>query len=155
MRVSRAERVIGWRTRDPGLPRLHSNVGCGLLIRRDPDARCMRAHCHNSGHQPRSFITFSLTKPPFLLLVFVLVLSMDPPSSSSSVRHSLRPFALKNPSTYPKRNSDFFRSRLPNDPFSNSALRGRAPIVINSERLHRAVSDSHVTRHVILVLGGQ
>jgi len=117
--------------------------------------RCMRAHCHNSGHQPRSFITFSLTKPPFLLLVFVLVLSMDPPSSSSSVRHSLRPFALKNPSTYPKRNSDFFRSRLPNDPFSNSALRGRAPIVINSERLHRAVSDSHVTRHVILVLGGQ
>lgn len=80
---------------------------------------------------------------------------MDPTSSSTSVRHSLRPFVLKDTSSYPRRNSDFFRSRLPNDPFSNSASSGRAPIVVNSERLHRAVSDSHATRHVIVVIGGQ
>ena len=77
------------------------------------------------------------------------------PSPSPRIRHP--PSAFKDSSPNPKRNSDSFRSksRLSNDPFSNSAFRERAPVVLNSERLYRAAAASHPTRQVILILGGQ
>jgi len=88
-------------------------------------------------------------------------LRMDSAACSSS---QLRPLPLRPPaafrpaSSYSKRksaHSSVFLSRLPEDPFSSSAFLQRDPIVVNSEHLFHASINSHPTRDVILVLGGQ
>ncbi|KAI0250676.1 hypothetical protein BJV78DRAFT_1127656 [Lactifluus subvellereus] len=56
-------------------------------------------------------------------------------------------------SSTPNRNSDFFRPRLPSDPFTNVSFRQRGPIVLNSDRIYRVASTSQPRRDVILVLG--
>ena len=66
-----------------------------------------------------------------------------------------RTLPLTSTSPLPKRNSDFFRPRLPVDPFSNKAFRQRDPIVLNAERLFHTASIAQQKRDVILVLGGQ
>lgn len=85
---------------------------------------------------------------------------MDTSASSSSFRRprpTAFPTAFRPMSTHSKRNSgrsSLFLSRLPADPFSSAHLQ-RDPIILNSERLYNAAFNSHPTRDVILVLGGQ
>ncbi|KAI0296437.1 hypothetical protein BC826DRAFT_1103861 [Russula brevipes] len=68
----------------------------------------------------------------------------------------LRPVPFNRASTYStssKRNSDFFRSGLPSDPFSNAVFRKRDPVILDSGRLFLTTTTSQPLRDVILVLG--
>ena len=73
--------------------------------------------------------------------------------TTTSPPTSYKPSSSTSP--LPRRNSDFFRPKLPSDPFSNNAFRQREPIILNAERLSHTASVSQPRRDVILVLGGQ
>ncbi|KAI0261611.1 hypothetical protein BC834DRAFT_972559 [Gloeopeniophorella convolvens] len=76
---------------------------------------------------------------------------MAAPVASSS-RRPLSTMSRAGPPPQSRRSSDFFKSRLPADPFSNAAFRQRDPVVLNAERLFHA-STVQPRRDVILVLG--
>ncbi|KAF8273472.1 hypothetical protein EI94DRAFT_1783007 [Lactarius quietus] len=69
----------------------------------------------------------------------------------ATISHSPLPTSSTSPQR--RQNSDFFRPRLPSDPFSNNAFRQRDPIVLNAEHLFHTASTSQPRRDVILVLG--